>query len=147
MKNKTATVYLALLLGSYGVHRLYLKGWRDLGVWLHVLATSLGLMGLRRAWVLGQDDRLAWIFVPLLGLSLFAACLAAIVYGLASEASWNKAYNESLSESHSTGGLAGRTSGLTIFGVILALLLGATALMSVIAFTGQRYFEATIKAV
>jgi hypothetical protein len=31
--------------------------------------------------------------------------------------------------------------------VILALLLGTTALMSAIAFTGQRFFEYSLKAV
>jgi hypothetical protein len=54
---------------------------------------------------------------------------------------WNAAYNPSVASDAS----AGNSTGLGIFAVILALLLGATALMSVIAFTGQRYFEATLK--
>ena len=135
MKNKTLTVYLALFFGAYGVHRFYLKGWRDLWAWLHVLATSVGLIGLRRAFALGQDDHLSWGLVPFLGFSLFTACLAAIIFGLMPEAKWNKAYEGD-----------GSTSGTTIFGVVLSLLLGATALMSAIAFTGQRYFEYAIKS-
>lgn len=137
MKNKNLSVYLALFFGTYGVHRFYLKGWLDLGAWLHVLVTSIGLIGLRRVWILGQDDQLAWALLPFLGFSLFASCLAAIVYGLAPQAKWNKAYNGNVPQDH----VAGGSSGITIFGVILALLLGATALMSVIAYTSQRYFE------
>ena len=134
MKNKTLTVYLALFLGSLGAHRLYLKGWRDFGFWLHLVATALGLIGFRRAFALGQDDQLSWALAPFLGISLFAACLAAIVYGLMQEAKWHKAYKGD-----------GASSGTTVFGVILALLLGATALMSAIAFAGQRYFEYALK--
>ncbi len=147
MKNKTLTVYLALFLGVLGLHRLYLKGWRDIGVWLHLLATGIGLIGLRRAFAVGQDDQLSWLLAPFFGFSLFAACLAAIVYGLMLEDKWNKAYNNKISASHTGYGLAGGTSGATIFGVILALLIGATALMSAIAFTGQRYFEHGLKVV
>lgn len=147
MKNKTLTVYLALLLGVFGIHRLYLKNWRDIGFWLHILATGLGLVGLRRAFALGQDDQLSWLLTPFLGFSLFAACLASIVYGLMPEAKWHKAYNPDISASHAGYGLAGGSSGTTIFGVILSLLLGATALMSAIAFAGQRYFESALKAV
>lgn len=146
MKNKTLTVYLALFLGLFGVYRLYLKGWRDTWFWLHLLATSLGLIGLRRAFAIGQDDQLSWVLAPFLGFSLFAACLAAIIYGLMLEAKWNKAYNSNAPASHAECGLAGITSGTTIFGVILALLLGATALMSAIAFTGQRFFEYSLKS-
>jgi hypothetical protein len=147
IKNKTLTVYLALLLGSLGAHRLYLKGWRDVGFWLHAVATAIGFVGFRRAFALGQDDQLSWLLAPFLGFSLFAACLAAIVYGLMPEIKWNKAYNEEARTSPAGYGLAGSTSGTTIFAVILALLLGATALMSAIAFTGQRYFEHAMKAV
>ncbi len=146
MKNKTFTVYLALCLGLFGAHRLYLKGWRDLGLWLHFIATALGFIGLRRAFAIGQDDQLSWLLAPFLGVSLFAACIAAIIYGLMLEAKWNKAYNSDASTSPTGFGLAGGTSGITIFGVILALLIGATALMSAIAFAGQRYFEYAARA-
>jgi hypothetical protein len=146
MKNKTLATYLALLFGIFGAHHFYLKGLGDKWGWLQFAITSIGIVGIRRIWVLGHDDRLAWVLVPLVGFSLFAACLAAIVFGLASEAKWHAAYNEGTPEDHANGGSSGATSGLTIFGVIMALLLGTTALMSAIAFTGQRFFEAMLKA-
>jgi TM2 domain-containing membrane protein YozV len=142
LKNKTITTYLALLIGIFGVHRFYLRGLGDKWGWLQLIVTLIGLVGMRRIWVLGQDDRLAWALVPLVGFSLFAACLAAIVFGLTSQAKWNAAYNQETPEDHAAGG----SSGVTIFGVIMALLLGTTALMSAIAFTGQRFFEAMLKA-
>jgi len=143
MKNKTLAAYLALFLGLFGAHRFYLKDWRDLWGWLHIVATAIGLVGMRRTWALGQDDPLAWLLMPLLGLSIFSACLAAMIYGLASQARWNGAYNPDAPDNARAGG----TSGMTIFAVILALLLGATALMSAIAFAGQRYFEYSLKSV
>jgi hypothetical protein len=81
------------------------------------------------------------VLVPFWGASLAAACLAAIVFGLMDKAKWNTAYNPTAPSDTA----AGNSSGLGIFAVILALLLGATALMSVIAFTGQRYFEYALK--
>jgi hypothetical protein len=141
LKNKTLTTYLALLFGMLGAHRFYLKGLADKWGWLHILASGIGLYGVRRVMVFGQDDRLAWVLVPFWGASLAAACLAAIIFGLMEKTKWNAAYNPSVSSDAS----AGNSTGLGIFAVILALLLGATALMSVIAFTGQRYFEATLK--
>jgi TM2 domain-containing membrane protein YozV len=139
-KNKTLATYLALLLGPFGLHRFYLRGLTDVWGWLQVLVTGLGLVGLRRIIAVGQDDRLAWALVPFFGLTLFAACLAAIVYGLTSQDKWNRAYNPDLPLDHS----AGVGSGLTIFGVIMALLLGSTALMSAITYSGQKYFEAVL---
>jgi TM2 domain-containing membrane protein YozV len=145
LKNKTTTTYLALLLGIFGAHRFYLKGFGDVWGWLQAAVTAIGLVGMRRVWVLGQDDQLAWALVPFFGFSLFAASLAAIVFGLMQEAKWNKAYNAHTAEDQSPCGLAGRGTGLTIFGVIMALLLGTTALMSAIAYSGQKYFETVLK--
>jgi TM2 domain-containing membrane protein YozV len=142
IKNKTTATYLALFLGLFGAHRFYLKGLGDVWGWLQIAVSAVGFVGLRRIWALGQDDQLAWALVPFLGFSLFAASLAAIVMGLADKAKWNEAYNPAQSADHA----AGASSGMTIFGVILALLLGATALMSSIAFTGQRFFEYSLKS-
>jgi hypothetical protein len=60
---------------------------------------------------------------------------------LMDKAKWNAAYNPAAPSDTA----AGDSSGLGIFAVVLALLLGATALMSVVAFTGQRYFEYVLK--
>ena len=142
IKNKTTATYLALFLGLLCIHRFYLKGFRDVLGWLQVLLSAIGFVGMRRIWALGQDDHLAWTLVPFFGLSLFAAGLAAIVIGLTDQAKWNKVYNPNHFADHP----AGAGSGMTVFGVIMALLLGATALMSSIAFTGQRFFEYSLKS-
>lgn len=142
MKNKTLAAYLALLFGVAGVHRFYLKGLADKWGWLQIFASSIGLYGVWRVMAFGQDDRLAWALVPFFGASLAAACLAAIVFGLMDKIKWNMAYNPLAANEAS----AGNSSGLGIFAVVLALLLGATASMSVIAFTGQRYFEYVLKS-
>lgn len=136
-KNKTLTTFLACGLGVLGAHRFYLKGWSDVWGWLHVAASFVGLLGFIRIFQWGQDDRMAWLLAPCLGLTLTSSCLAALVYGLSSCAAWNQRHNPSVEPEHA----AGRSNGLTIFIVVIALLVGATALMSVIAFAGQRYFE------
>ena len=85
MKSKTFATWLALIGGALGVHRLYLHGARDPWGWLFWPPTLLGLWGVWRMRDLGQDDRLSWLLIPLLGLSLAAAMLGAIVIGLTSD--------------------------------------------------------------
>jgi hypothetical protein len=65
-RSKTVATWLALLGGSFGAHRVYLHGWRDVWAWLHPWPTLLGLAGIQRV----QDDHLAWLLIPLLGLML-----------------------------------------------------------------------------
>jgi hypothetical protein len=128
---KTLATWLALLLGAFGVHRLYLRGWRDPWLWLHPGPTLAGLYGLRRVQALGQDDPLSWLLLPLLGLMIAQACLFAILYGLTPDEKWNAR--------HGTQGA--RTAWAPVIGVIAALMIGATAAMATVAFGGQRYFE------
>lgn len=131
MRSKTVAVWLALLGGTLGLHRLYLKGLANLPAWLHLLPTSLGLFGLERFRTLGQDDRLAWLLMPLLGLMIAQAMLHAIVYGLTPDEKWAAQHGQPV-----------QTSGWgAVLGVIAALLIGATALMSSIAFGVQKFFE------
>jgi hypothetical protein len=132
-KSKNVATWLALLLGAVGVHRFYLHGLRDTWGWLWCLPSALGAYGFRRAWVLGQDDHLAWLLLPLLGLSLTAAALAALIYGLMPDAKWQTRFNPGQPEVDSHWSV--------ILGAVCALLVGATTLVSVIAFTGQRFFE------
>ena len=80
---------------------------------------------------LGQDDRLAWLLLPLLGLMIAQACLCAIVYGLTSDVAWAERHRRPLAP----------TRWGPVLGVIGALMIGATALMATIAFSGQRFFE------
>ena len=136
-KSKTVATWLAFLAGSLGAHRYYLRGWRDVWGWLHVPPTLLGAWGVARMLDYGQDDRLAWVLIPLLGLALAAGMLAAIVYGLTPDERWDARHR---------GGVPGHSGWLAVFGVIGALMVGATVLMATIAFSGQRYFEAQVEA-
>ena len=132
-RSKTVATWLALLAGSVGAHRLYLHGPRDGWAWLHALPTALGAYGAWRMRSLGLDDRMGSMLVPLLGLMVAGTMLTAIVYGLTPDEKWDARRNA---------GVASRPSGWgAILGVIAALLLGATAIMATIAFSGQRVFE------
>jgi len=133
VKHKAVATWLALLVGVFGVHRFYLHGLKDRWGWAFPLPTLLGLAGVQRMNALGQDDRLAWLLIPLLGLSLVAALLGGIVYGLMPDERWNERFNRGGPES--TGGWA------AVIGVVLCLFVGGIALMSTIAFSAQRYFE------
>jgi hypothetical protein len=133
MKSKTLATWIALVGGSLGLHRFYLHGLRDPWGWVHPAPTLLGLYGVERVRALGQDDQLAWVLVPLLGLTVAAAMLTAIVYGLTPDEKWDARFNPQGARSRSGWG--------AVIGVVLALMLGAGVLMATIAFSGQRFFE------
>ncbi len=140
-RSKTVAAWAALLLGTLGLHRFYLHGPGDKLAWLHPAPTLLGLYGLQRMDQLGQDDRLSWLLMPLLGLMLAITMGHAIFYGLTSDERWNARYN-------AAGGKSGAPSGWgAVIAAVLGLLLGGTALMATIAFSAQRYFEATAETV
>lgn len=132
-RSKTLATWIAVIGGGLGLHRFYLRGLRDPWGWLHAPPTLIGLYGLERMNELGQDDKLAWALIPLLGFSLAAAMLAAIVYGLTPDEKWDARHNP--------GAPTQATRWGPVFGVIVALMLGAAALMATVAFSGQRYFE------
>ena len=132
-RSKTLATWIALIGGSLGLHRLYLHGARDVWAWLHPLPTLAGLVGVARVLELGQDDHIAWLLLPVLGLMLAQAALCAIVYGLTPDARWDERRNP--------GAPVHATAWAPVLGVIAALIIGATALMATIAFSGQRYFE------
>ncbi|MBV8125488.1 MAG: TM2 domain-containing protein [Burkholderiaceae bacterium] len=137
-KSKTIATWLALLLGSLGVHRFYLYGLKDKLGWLHPWPTLVGLYGVQRMGLLGQDDQLAWVLIPVLGLMLSLSMLMGIVYGLTPDDKWNQAHNP---------GLPIRASGWgIIIGMVLCLMMGGICLMSTIAFSAQRYFESQEEA-
>jgi len=141
LKNKTVAALLALLVGSLGGHRFYLRGLGDLWGWAHVFPAALGWWGVDRVLTLGQDDQLSWLLLPLLGFSIAAACLAAIVYALTPIERWNAQHNPGAPADCP----AGRTHWLTIGALVFALMFGAIALMSGLAFGFQRYFEYQIE--
>lgn len=135
-KNKTAAAWLAFAVGQLGLHRFYLFGPKDVWAWLHPLPAAIGWYGVYRVWLFGQDDQTAWLLIPLLGFTLAGTAITAIYYGLMPTEKWNAQYNASSPETN-----AGDTHWLTIGAVVFALLFGAIALMSSIAFSFQRYFE------
>ena len=133
MKHKAAATWLALTTGVFGGHRFYLYGLTDRWAWLFPLPTLLGLLGLRRMEQLGQDDRLAWLLIPLLGVTVVAALVGGIVYGLTPDERWNARFNP---------GAPARSGWLAVIGVVASVFIGGTVLMATIAFSAQRYFEA-----
>jgi TM2 domain-containing membrane protein YozV len=142
-KSKTLATWLALVGGPLGLHRFYLHGPGDPWGWLHPWPTLLGLWGLWRADTYGLDDRLSWLLLPLLGGMIAVAMLQAIVCGLTPDARWHARFNPQWVDAQGEPVPDAPASGwLTVIGVALALMLGATALMSAIAFASQRYFEA-----
>jgi hypothetical protein len=64
--------------------------------------------------------------------------LMAIVYALTPDERWEQRYNP---------GQPMRATGWApVLGAIVALLIGATALMGTVAFSGQRFFEWQLEA-
>lgn len=136
-KNKTLAVWLALLGGMLGLHRFYLRGLGDWLGWLHPIPAALGLWGVDRVLLYGQDDKLSWVLIPLLGATIAASCLMAIIYALTDREKWNRQFNPQLPVDAVSGG----TNWLTIGALVAALLMGTVALMGSLAFGFQRYFE------
>ncbi|MDM4764691.1 hypothetical protein [Pelomonas sp. SE-A7] len=137
-KSKTAATWLALGLGAFGLHRLYVHGLKDKLAWLHPWPTLVGVYGIQRMDQLGQDDRLAWVLMPILGLMLSYAMLNGIIYGLTPDERWDAQHNP---------GQAGRQTGWgAVIGVIACLMIGGAVLMTTIAFSAQRYFESQVEA-
>ena len=140
-RNKTVAAWLAVLLGSLGIHRFYLRGLGDWIGWLFPLPTALGWWGVDRVLTYGQDDKLSWLLIPLLGISLTAACISAVVYTLTDKDTWNRQYNTALDTEHASGS----TNWLGMGALIVAMLVGAISLMGSLAFGFQRYFEYQIE--
>ncbi len=136
-RNKTVATWIAVIGGSLGLHRFYLRGLGDWVGWLFPIPTALGLWGMQRMEIYGQDDKLSWLLTPFLGMSIAAACLSAIVYALTDREKWNNKYNPE----HHPQSPSGATNWLTIGALVCALLGGAVALMSGIALSFQRYYE------
>jgi hypothetical protein len=133
-RSKTLATWLAVLGGTLGLHRLYLHGLGNVLGWLHLLPTTLGVFGVLRLRELGQDDRLGWLLAPLLGLMVAQAMLHAIVYGLTSDEKWAARHAQPLEP----------TGWGPVLGAIAGLFIGATALMSSLAYGIQKLFESRL---
>ncbi|QCP50542.1 TM2 domain-containing protein [Trinickia violacea] len=138
-RSKTLTAALAFLFGSLGAHRFYLYGFRDVFGWAHLVGTIIGIPGVL---LLAATQRAAtigwWLAVPG-AVSLFAAFLAAIVYGLRPDQKWDAQFNAQTGK-HS------RSGWTVIFVVIFSLFFGAFLLMSGLALSFQTYFESQVEA-
>lgn len=141
MKRKTVAAWLAFLGGPLGLHRFYLHGLLDPWGWAMPIPTALGLYGIQRIQQFGQDDALSWVLVPLLGFTVAANCLTAIVYGLMSREAWNARFNPSAGAEAEPGA----TSWFTIAAVVFSLMFGAGVLMASIVYSFQKYFEYQIE--
>ena len=141
MKNKTLAAWLAFLGGPLGLHRFYLHGPGDPWGWLYWIPTGLGLYGVQRVQVAGLDDHWSWVLMPLLGFSMVASALTAIIYGLMAAEKWNAKFNPS----KAIDARSGQTNWLTVGALVCALLVGTGTLMASLAFSFQRYFEYQIE--
>lgn len=133
-RSKTLTALLAFLFGSLGAHRFYLYGWRDVFGWAHVIGTALGIPGVLLLVATQRASTLGWALVVPGAVSVVAAFLAAIVYGLRPDLKWDAQFNEGHG-AHSQSGWG------VVFVVIFSLLIGAFLLMSGLAVAFQTYFE------
>jgi hypothetical protein len=137
-RSKSIAAWLALLAGSLGLHRMYLRGFGDRWAWAHLVPTLAGLAGVDRMLALGQDDRLAWLLIPLLGLMLSQGALFAILYGLTPDEAWDARHNP--------GHAVTATRWAPVLAAICALMVGGAVLMGTLTFAIQKLFEWELQA-
>lgn len=133
-RSKTITALLAFLFGSVGAHRFYLNGWRDVFGWAHLLGMALGLPGVMLLVGTERTSALGWALALPGAVSVLAAFLAAIVYGLRPDQKWDAQFNAAQTR-------RSRTGWGVVFVVIFSLFIGAMLLMAGLAVTFQTYFE------
>ncbi|CAB3797591.1 MULTISPECIES: NINE protein [Paraburkholderia] len=138
-RSKTITAALAFLLGSLGAHRFYLYGKRDIFGWAHLLGTLIGIPGVMLLVASERASILGWVLAFLGAVSLLAAFLAAIVYGLRPDEKWDAQFNAQTQRKS-------RSGWTVVFIVIFSLLIGAFLLMTGLAISFQTYFESQVEA-
>ncbi len=122
-KNKTLATLLALLFGFIGLHRFYLHGRRDLWGWVHFATLPLSAL-----LVLGNPEAPAIFSAAPLVLSVLAAFLETLVMGVTPDEKWDARHNAGSGKQSDTGWPVPLM-------LVLALALGATALIAAIART------------
>jgi TM2 domain-containing membrane protein YozV len=138
-RSKTLTAALAFLLGSLGAHRFYLYGKRDIFGWAHLLGTLIGIPGVMLLVASERASILGWVLAFFGAVSLLAAFLAAIVYGLRPDQKWDAQFNAQTQRKS-------RSGWTVVFVVIFSLLIGAFLLMTGLALSFQTYFESQVEA-
>ncbi|SMG15859.1 NINE protein [Paraburkholderia susongensis] len=138
-RSKTITAALAFFFGSLGAHRFYLYGARDIYGWAHLIGTLIGIPGAMLLVATERASMLGWALATLGAISLLAAFLAAIVYGLRPDEKWDAQFNAHTQRKS-------RSGWTVIFIVIFSLLIGAFLLMSGLAISFQTYFESQVEA-
>ncbi len=133
-RSKTLAATLAFLLGSVGAHRFYLYGMRDAFGWAHLLGTLLGVPGVLLLVATMRASPLGWALAVPGAVSLLAAFLSAIVYGLRPDHKWDAQFNAG---SHQRN----RSGWAVVFVVIFSLFIGALLLMAGLAVSFETYFE------
>jgi TM2 domain-containing membrane protein YozV len=138
-RSKTLTAALAFLFGSLGAHRFYLYGIRDICGWAHLLGTLIGIPGVMLLVATERASILGWVLATIGTVSVFAAFLAALVYGLRPDQKWDAQFNARTQRKS-------RSGWTVIFVVIFSLLIGAFLLMTGLALGFQTYFESQVEA-
>jgi TM2 domain-containing membrane protein YozV len=138
-RSKTITAALAFFLGSLGAHRFYLYGKRDIYGWAHVVGTLIGIPGVLLLVASERSSMAGWILAFFGAVSLLAAFLAAIVYGLRPDEKWDAQFNAQTQRKS-------RSGWTVVFIVIFSLLIGAFLLMTGLAISFQTYFESQVEA-
>jgi TM2 domain-containing membrane protein YozV len=132
-KNKTIAALLALIGGTLGLHRFYLKGCRDKWAWLHAISVPIALL----IYSFTQDVHPFFTAIPVL-ISMLIGFLVCLVIGTTPDEKWDVQYNSTSAQKTST-------SWLIVPILVVALGIGASALIAVIArtfdllFTGGLY--------
>jgi TM2 domain-containing membrane protein YozV len=138
-RSKTLTAALAFLFGYIGLHRFYLYGMRDKYGWAHIVGIIAGAIGFLLLAATERASIIGWVLAVPGAISLLAAFLSAIVYGLRPDEKWDAQFNAH-NNRHSDSGWT------VIFVVIFSLLFGAFFLMTGLALTFQTYFEGQVEA-
>ena len=132
-KNKTLATLLALLLGSVGAHRFYLRGRRDRWALLHLASVPVALL------IGAAAPGLDWYFkiLPIV-LSFLLACLEGLVLGLMPDERWDARFNPAAARPS----VSGWPLALLL---VVTLMVGAGVLIATMArlfdllYTGGRY--------
>lgn len=132
-KNKTFATLLSSLLGTFGIHRFYLRGIKDRWGWVHLATLPISLLYAKLFFNLPL-----FVTASPLMLSALSGLLEALILGLTPDEKWDAKFNpNSEQRSHSHWPLA--------LILVLTLAIGATALIAMLArsfdllYTGGAY--------